>query len=102
MSVGVWELLQLCYGLNRYSWDSMHRTQISNWLLLVRLLRCLVAYSDDNVVFVGFSAWKSREDVFDAAKSRASEDWLEFLGDRGVVAITRKLYTIPNRRPRSA
>lgn len=61
----------------------------------------LMKPADDNVLFVGFSAWKSYEDFFDAAESRAVRDWLEFLGDKGVVAVTRKLYTVPPHHPRA-
>lgn len=58
---------------------------------------CLVA--DDNIVFVGYSAWRSHEDFWAAARSKDAEKWLEFLGDKGIVAVTRKLWTVPSRHP---
>jgi quinol monooxygenase YgiN len=59
----------------------------------------LMKPADDNIVFVGYSAWRSHEDFWAAARSKDSEKWLEFLGDKGIVAVTRKLWTVPSRHP---
>lgn len=57
--------------------------------------------ADDNVMFVGFSMWKSFEDFLEAAESKAAREWIEFLGNEGIVAVTKKLYTVPPRHPKA-
>jgi quinol monooxygenase YgiN len=59
----------------------------------------LMKPADDNIAFAGYSAWRSYEDFWAAARSRGAEEWLEFLGDKGIVAVTRKLWTVPSRHP---
>jgi quinol monooxygenase YgiN len=58
----------------------------------------LMKPAGDNVLFVGYSAWKSYEDFWEAARSKGSEEWLEFLGDKGIVEVTRQVWTVPDHR----
>jgi quinol monooxygenase YgiN len=49
----------------------------------------------NNFLFVSYGAWDSPRALFESAKSKASRKFYEFLADRKIVVVTKKLIKVP-------
>lgn len=49
----------------------------------------------DNLVFVSYSAWESWADLRDAAESKATRKFIEYIRDSDITEITKRLFKVP-------
>jgi quinol monooxygenase YgiN len=49
----------------------------------------------NNLVFVSYAAWESREDLWDAAKSKAVRRFKEYIEDHGIPVVTKRIFKVP-------
>lgn len=50
----------------------------------------------NNLVFVSYAAWESPADLWDAAKSKAVREFIEYVADEGIAEVTKKLWKVPS------
>lgn len=58
-----------------------------------KLVNVLNKPADDNTVFVAYTAWESHSDFWAAAKK--AEKFIKYIEDKNIVAVTRKLWRVP-------
>jgi hypothetical protein len=62
--------------------------------LCPRLVTCS-RDAGNNLVFVSYAAWESREDLWDAAESKAVRRFKEYIQDNHIPVVTKRIFKVP-------